>query len=132
MKLNSRFKYVIFKINDSFSIVPEEPKSIDSKPHEIPTHIQQEIECWEELVKQLPKDECRYFVYDLVCHVKDGLIRNPIFIVWIPDSAPFREKSLYIANEEVAMKQFAATVWHEATAITQLDFDVFRKFIKLQ
>jgi len=78
---------------------------------------------FEQFVNELPRDDCRYAVYDFKFTAgKAGKREQLIFIVWCPDIAKVKTKMLYAASKD-ALKKKLVGINHEiqGTDIAELD-----------
>jgi cofilin len=64
---------------------------------------------YEDFLKLLPEDDCRYAVYDFEYRKgEDEGVRSKIcFIVWAPDAAKVRQKMLYASSKDSLRKSLA-------------------------
>ncbi|KAG8706853.1 cofilin [Ceratobasidium sp. 395] len=59
---------------------------------------------YEDFIKDLPEDDCRWAVYDFAFE-KDGGKRNKlVFYIWSPDSAKIKAKMVYASSKDVLRK----------------------------
>jgi cofilin len=70
LKLGKKTQYAIFRINDSFEEVIVEKVQND------------QTASWDDFTSSLPKDDCRYAVYDFPFKVDGGQRNKLLFIVW--------------------------------------------------
>jgi cofilin len=63
-------------------------------------------EAYEKFVAALPKDDCRYAVYDFEYEHEDGGKRSKIlFVLWSPDTAKIKSKMLYTSSKDALRKK---------------------------
>jgi len=74
----------------------------------------------------LPKDDCRYVVYDLMCNTGDRIQKKIIFIFWAPDNAPVRKKMIYAASEDSIKKKVEVAFYYQAHDFSELDYEDLR------
>jgi cofilin len=93
LKLRKKYTYIIFNLNsDSTEIVVEKT-------------VKQED--YEEFIKDLPENECRWAIYDFGFQKEDGSARNKItFISWSPDNAKIKQKMLFASSREALKRSF--------------------------
>ena len=91
LKAHHQYRYVSFRVaDDETSII------VDKKEKESTI---------EEFIEQLPRDQPRYYVYDVPYTALDGASRNRlIFVAWSPDTCPVKPKMVF-ASSKVAIKQ---------------------------
>jgi cofilin len=83
-----------------------------------------ESETWENFVAGLPKNDCRYIVYDFDYEPAEGGIRKKIiFIFWSPDVAKIRAKMIYASSEESLQSKLNVQTRIQANDFSDLDFD---------
>lgn len=82
IKLGHKYKYIIMELSaDNTEIVV--------------TKTAEPTATFSEFTNELPKDGCRYAIFDFDFELKDGGKRNKlIFFVWAPDEAKIRQKML--------------------------------------
>lgn len=68
LKLKKAFKFIIFKLTDDFSAVVVDVKSTTGT--------------YDDFVKALPKDGCRYAVFDFEYSTADGPRNKLLFYTW--------------------------------------------------
>eukprot|EP00013_Stygamoeba_regulata_P029476 CAMPEP_0177645784 /NCGR_PEP_ID=MMETSP0447-20121125/9432_1 /TAXON_ID=0 /ORGANISM="Stygamoeba regulata, Strain BSH-02190019" /LENGTH=86 /DNA_ID=CAMNT_0019148287 /DNA_START=66 /DNA_END=323 /DNA_ORIENTATION=+ len=69
LKLGKKIQYAIFRINEANTDVVVEK-------------VQKEETSWDEFTGSLPKDDCRYAVYDFAFQVDGGQRNKLLFVVW--------------------------------------------------
>lgn len=104
IKIGHKYTYIQMKITDDFKEIEVE-KTVESGSGS-----------YEDFVQQLPRDDCRYAVYDFHFDTgKAGQREQLIFVVWCPDSAKVRTKMLYAASKD-ALKKKLVGINHEIQA----------------
>ena len=94
LKLGKGLKYVIFRIT------PDYTRVVVEKSKEVPA-------TWDDFVADLPKDDCRYAVYDYEFTLEDSGVRNKlVFVLWTPETAKIKTKMLYPATKEAMKRAF--------------------------
>ncbi|KAL1922269.1 uncharacterized protein VTP21DRAFT_9808 [Calcarisporiella thermophila] len=92
LKLRKKFKYIVFKLNDTKT--------------EIIVETSVEQASYDDFVESLPPSECRYAVYDFDFEKPGEGARNKIcFYTWSPDSSKIRDKMLYASSKDALRKQ---------------------------
>eukprot|EP01136_Pigoraptor_vietnamica_P008316 Opistho-1_new@43474 len=112
MKLRSSAKYIIFKLNDTFSeIVVEKVAPIEAS--------------YDDFIKDIPKDDCRYAVFDFDFTTKEGGKRNKLtFFVWAPNTAKIKPKMLYASSKDAIRKKLVGIATEiQATDASEIDFE---------
>lgn len=131
MKSVFKFKYAIFKINDKSVIVPDDPIDSKQERHEIYPDDSGELDQWNELKAKLPKDNCRFMLYDFIHKTSKGSQRKIVQFSWIPDTASTVEKELYLANRHFFQKHFPI-VLYLARRSYELEYRFVKKHIFLR
>merc|ERR1711964_849999 len=87
LKLGHKSRYIIFKLNDTNTeIVVEQKGAPEAK--------------WDDFVKALPPNDCRYAAYDFEFTVEDGGQREKIlFVLWSPETSKIKSKMLYTSSK---------------------------------
>lgn len=87
MKLGKALKYIIYKVSDDLKSIEVVKQSEDAD--------------YDNFVKELPSDDCRWAVYDFAYKTADGGDRNKIvFYSWAPEDAKVKSKMLYSSSKE--------------------------------
>ncbi|KAJ1675866.1 cofilin [Spiromyces aspiralis] len=76
-------------------------------------------EDYEDFVKRLPEDECRWAVYDMTFDTKDGQRSKLVFFSWTPDKAKVKNKMMYASSKQ-ALKSIFTGIHNDIQAT---DFD---------
>jgi len=109
LKLGHQHRYVVFKLNDTQSEVVVE----SSAP---PTAT------YEEFVAALPKNDCRYAVFDFDFEDAGRQTNKILFVVWAPDSAKIKAKMLYASSKDSIRKKLVGVgVEIQATDLAEID-----------
>jgi len=92
LKLAHSYRYLVFKMSpDLTNVVLEKTSSASAS--------------WEEFESDLPKDDCRYGIFDFE-YEKDGGRRNKIvFVVWCPETSKIKSKMLYTSTKDSLKKK---------------------------
>lgn len=92
LNMHKAYRFIIFGMDDNFSKIQILTKGDINSSHE-------------DMIKLLPKDDCRYVVYSVDFEVKDGGKRNKtVFIGWSPDSAKVKTKMIYTSSKKAFKK----------------------------
>ncbi|KAG2361592.1 cofilin [Suillus spraguei] len=91
LKMKKSLKYILFKLNDSRTEIVIDKTSESSD--------------YEEFLRNLPADGCRWAVYDFNYTLEDGSHRNKVcFFSWSPDNAPVRAKMVHASSKDALRK----------------------------
>jgi cofilin len=102
IKLKHSYRYIQFKLTDDWKEIEVEKTVKDST--------------YAEFIEQLPKNDCRYAVYDFQFDVGDaGQREQLIFIVWCPEESKVKTKMLYAASKDALRKKLVG-INHEVQA----------------
>lgn len=94
MKLRSTKRFIIYKLNDSYTQIDIE-------------HEMDSTATYKDFVACLPADQPRFAVVDFKFCTDDGTSRKKlIFISWSPDSAPIKMKMVYASSKEALRRKF--------------------------
>ncbi|KAG0032924.1 hypothetical protein BGZ82_006338, partial [Podila clonocystis] len=91
LKLKHRYKYIIFKVTEDNKEIVVEKTSDDSD--------------YEAFLKDLPKDECRYAIYEFL-YEKNGKRNKILFYSWAPDAARIKSKMIFASSRSTFRKCF--------------------------
>jgi cofilin len=115
LKLNKKYKYIIFKLSDDNKEIVVESTSEDGPEYEDFRNklISAEVKTKTGAVSKGP----RYAVYDIQYELASGEgIRNKItFIAWSPDDAGIKPKMVYASSKD-ALKRALTGLAHELQA----------------
>eukprot|EP01110_Echinostelium_bisporum_P013786 TRINITY_DN9939_c0_g1_i1.p1 TRINITY_DN9939_c0_g1~~TRINITY_DN9939_c0_g1_i1.p1 ORF type:complete len:145 (-),score=76.64 TRINITY_DN9939_c0_g1_i1:67-501(-) len=116
LKLGHQFRHVVFKISDNLKEIVVEEKKTNDKGEDFKTG-------YDAFVASLPKDECRYAVYDFDFKAEDGGDRSKIvFILWAPDSAKTKPKMMYTSSKDALRKKLVGIGAEvQATDLAEVD-----------
>jgi len=109
LKLGHSLRYALFKLNGDQSEVVVDTSAPPSATYD-------------DFVKCLPANDCRYAVYDFE-YDADGGVRNKIlFVVWAPDSAKIKAKMLYASSKDAVRKKLVGIGCEvQATDLSEID-----------
>eukprot|EP01083_Nonionella_stella_P235437 827868_1 len=84
-----------------------------------------ESKTFDDLVEELPENDCRYALIDLEFKTADGRPTSKIvFISWNPDTASVRPKMLYSGSKEALKSALVGVGIHiNATDHSELDLE---------
>ncbi|WP_084529409.1 actin-binding ADF family protein [Nocardia crassostreae] len=91
LKLEQAYRYIIFNVNVPNKEIVVEKTSTDSD--------------YELFLNDLPKDECRYAVYDFE-YQQDGKRNKILFYFWAPDAAAIKTKMIYSGSTSDLRQRF--------------------------
>ena len=118
LKLGKGLKYVIYRINENHTEVIVEKK-------------QAAPATWAQFVEDLPKNDCRYAVFDYHYETEsDGERNKLVFVLWTPETAKIKSRMLYPSTKD-AMKRALVGISTElqATDASEIDEEnVIEKF----
>eukprot|EP00762_Andalucia_godoyi_P008229 ANDGO_02962.mRNA.1 Actophorin len=66
----------------------------------VPEHIAPTDATYADFVEKLPKDDCRYAVYDYNFDYEGNPRNKLVFVMWSPDNAKIKSKMLYAASKD--------------------------------
>nr|XP_033810524.1 cofilin-2-like [Geotrypetes seraphini] len=66
-------------------------------------------------ISMLPKDDCRYALYDVCYDTHETRKEDLVFLFWAPDSASLKSKMIYASSKDAIKKKFPG-VKHELQA----------------
>mmetsp|Transcript_17162 Transcript_17162/g.29037 ORF Transcript_17162/g.29037 Transcript_17162/m.29037 type:complete len:143 (-) Transcript_17162:207-635(-) len=106
-----KLRYFVYEIKDKKTIVIEKQGAREKT--------------YEDLVEELPENDCRYVLIDLEFESADGRPTSKlVFISWNPDTASIRSKMLYSGSKEVLKSALNGVGIHiNATDYSELDFE---------
>jgi cofilin len=106
-----KLRYFIYSIKDKKTIVIEKQGARDKT--------------YEDLVEDLPENDCRYALIDLEFETDDGRPTSKlVFISWNPDTASIRPKMLYSGSKEALKSALVGVGIHiNATDHSELDLE---------
>jgi cofilin len=91
LKLKKKYKFAVFKISADKTQIDVE-KTVDEGDYD-------------KFIAAVPKDECRYAVYDFDYTTPDGPRNKLLFFVWVPESAKPLGKMLYASSKEAIKRK---------------------------
>ncbi|KAI3658975.1 hypothetical protein MP638_000319 [Amoeboaphelidium occidentale] len=112
LKLKKKWKYIVYKLSD------------DNKSIEIEKLVEQGD--YDQFIADLPKDDCRYAVYDFEYDTNGEGIRNKIcFYVWAPDTSKVKSKMLYAASKDALRRKLVGIASEvQGTDLSEVAYDV--------
>lgn len=110
LKLRHLHRFMIMRIGDDLKTVIVE-KTADQGT-------------WEEFIAALPKQDCRYGVFDFEYEAVGGGKRNKlVFVVWAPDTAKVKAKMLYAGSKDTLKKKLEGIQTEiQATDVSEVDY----------
>ncbi len=88
-------KYLIYAFNsDNTKIITE------SRPVKLTSEFDASNAHYDEFVRLLPEKEVRYGIIDISHNISEGQRSQTIFIAWIPDEAPIKQKMLAASSKD--------------------------------
>ncbi|KAF9166645.1 cofilin [Actinomortierella ambigua] len=92
LKLGKKYKYIIYKLSADMKSIEVEKSSDRSATYD-------------DFIGDLPKDDCRYAVFDFDYKAGDGGDRAKIvFYTWSPDDAKIKQKMVYASSKDTLRK----------------------------
>eukprot|EP01006_Ploeotia_vitrea_P044886 TRINITY_DN66881_c3_g10_i1.p1 TRINITY_DN66881_c3_g10~~TRINITY_DN66881_c3_g10_i1.p1 ORF type:complete len:137 (+),score=28.16 TRINITY_DN66881_c3_g10_i1:79-489(+) len=83
---------------------------------------------WSEFLNELPKDACRYYLYDYQWVNDDGITKDKLlFVNWAPDCCKVREKLLAAASAESLCSRMEGVVNVQGDVSSMSDLDIKKK-----
>ncbi|KAM4617132.1 cofilin-1 [Discoglossus pictus] len=61
---------------------------------------------YKKFVEMLPKDDCRYALYDATYETKETKKEDLVFIFWAPDNSSLKSKMIYASSKDAIKKKF--------------------------
>ena len=120
LKMNKEHKYLIFDISG------EKNKEVLNLEH-----CGGKNATWEEMVNLLPRDDCRYVVFDFEFETYETPPRKTnklMFILWCPDTAITKRKFLFSSSKDNIKKSFTGVQKDiQPGDKSQLDYENLRK-----
>jgi len=109
LKLGKQHRYVLYKINDSNTEIVVE-------------NTQPKTATYEDFVKALPRDDCRYAVFDFEYQQEGGLRNKILFVVWAPEGSKLKRKMLIAASKDAFRKKLVGIGTEiQATDVAEID-----------
>ncbi|KAF9313878.1 cofilin [Podila horticola] len=106
LKLKKIHKYVIYKLSaDAKTIEVEKTSEVSAT--------------YDDFVKELPTDDCRYAVYDFDYTLPEGPRNKIVFYTWSPDTSKIKAKMIYASSKDALRKQLQGI----GSEIQGTDFD---------
>jgi len=112
LKLGHSHRYVTFRINDTASSIIVDKTGTPA-------------DTWQDFVRELPKEEPRYAVFDFEWTGPDGKRSKILFVSWIPESAKIKGKMLYAGSKDGFVKKLVGIGKHlQATDASEIEYKV--------
>ncbi|KAF9173744.1 cofilin [Mortierella sp. AD011] len=87
---SGKTKFIIFKLSDDNKSIIVEKKA--------------KIATYDEFLKHLPKNDCRWAVYDFDYKAPEGDRHKILFYSWLPDAAVIKSKEGYTASKDALFR----------------------------
>eukprot|EP00019_Armaparvus_languidus_P010085 CAMPEP_0168579112 /NCGR_PEP_ID=MMETSP0420-20121227/20_1 /TAXON_ID=498008 /ORGANISM="Pessonella sp." /LENGTH=143 /DNA_ID=CAMNT_0008613001 /DNA_START=41 /DNA_END=472 /DNA_ORIENTATION=- len=113
LKLGHKFRYIVFKMSDDLTEIVVEKTAPNSADYDA-------------FKADLPKDDCRYAVYDFEYDQPGGGGKRSkiLFVLWSPDTAKIKSKMLYTASlADLRKKLVGIGTEVQATDNSEIDYD---------
>eukprot|EP01006_Ploeotia_vitrea_P062985 TRINITY_DN84744_c0_g1_i1.p1 TRINITY_DN84744_c0_g1~~TRINITY_DN84744_c0_g1_i1.p1 ORF type:complete len:148 (-),score=29.95 TRINITY_DN84744_c0_g1_i1:152-565(-) len=79
---------------------------------------------WSDFVAQLPKDACRWYLYDYEWTNSDGAKKDKLlFVHWAPDNCKVKEKMLAASSKEALRSKMEGVVEVQGTDLSDMAED---------
>ncbi|KAE8607687.1 hypothetical protein XENTR_v10011251 [Xenopus tropicalis] len=97
-----RKKAVVFCLSEDKKMIILEPgKEI----------LQGDVGCnvddpYKAFVKMLPRNDCRYALYDALYETKETKKEDLVFVFWAPEEASLKSKMIYASSKDAIKKRF--------------------------
>jgi len=119
LKTGRKHRYILYKMNNDFTEIVVDKVVPNSATYD--DFIAE--------LKALPKEECRYAVFDFEWTTSEGALRQKIcFYVWCPDTSKMKPKMLYASSKDAIRKKLVGlgaeiqgTDWSEIDYETVLE-----------
>jgi len=92
LKLAHSYRYVLFKMSPDLKHVVLEKTAPSSAS-------------WEDFERDLPKDDCRYGIFDFEYEKDGGRREKIVFVVWCPETSSIKSKMLYTSTRDALKKK---------------------------
>ena len=111
LKLGHSLRFATFRLSDDHSQVIVDKTAPPSANYN-------------DFVKGLPANDCRYAVYDFEYEAEGGQRNKILFVVWAPDAAKIKSKMLYASSKDAVRKKLVGVgVEIQATDLAEIDRD---------
>jgi len=117
LKLHRKYKYIIYDIRDKSEIVVDKTGEATE---------------YETFIRDLPKDQCRWAVYDLDYEHEGGKRNKILFYSWSPETARTFNKMLFASSRAKLRDSLTGIAGEiQATEFAEADYGtVMEKFAK--
>ncbi|XP_010898740.1 non-muscle cofilin 1-like isoform X1 [Esox lucius] len=96
-----QLKLVLFKISDDGKcIIVDEENCLKVK------HLENEDDIFKKIVSVMPKEDCRYALYDCSWESKDSPKEDLVFIMWAPENSSIKKKMKYASSKQYIKAKF--------------------------
>lgn len=110
LKLGHTARYVLLRLSDDLTQVIVEKKAGPTATYS-------------QFIADLPKNDCRYAIYDFEYdHKGEGQRSKILFVVWAPDSSKIKAKMLYASTKDAVRKKLVGVgVEVQACDVDEID-----------
>lgn len=106
LKLKKKYKYVVYKLSDNHkSIEVEKAVEASSGGDKENTNSAADGDDYDSFIAQLPRDDCRYAVYDFEYDAGEGPRNKICFYAWSPETSKIKSKMLYAASKDAIRRK---------------------------
>lgn len=119
LKLKKAYRYIIYKISDDNKSIAVE-KAVEKAEYN-------------DFVRDLPEDDCRYAVFDVEFQVSasEGQRNKICFFVWAPDTAKIKQKMIYAASKDALRKKLVGISTEiQATDLSEVAYEAVLEKVK--
>jgi len=129
IKLKKAYRFLQFRISDDLKkvVVDKWEEASATEASEAEREKQ-----FTDFAGQLPKDDCRYCVYDFHMDMGESGHREKLwFVVWIPETAKIKKKMVYASSKEALKKKLLGMAGElQATDFSELSYKEMKDKMK--
>jgi len=92
LKLGHQHRFVVYKLNDSLTEI-------------VPEVLAEHSKTFNDFLAALPKNECRYCVFDFDYEEENAKKSKILFVLWAPDVAKVKSKMIYTSSKDAFRKK---------------------------
>jgi cofilin len=109
-KMGSKYRYMLFKVSDDKKSIILDKKGDNNLSYQ-------------DFVKNLPQNDCRYGVVNFEYTTEsDGKRAKIVFVVWAPETAPIKSKMLYAGTKNDLKKSLVGlSIEIQGTDLSEVD-----------
>ena len=114
LKLQKKVRCIFFRMSDSAKeiIVDSQYDRSDDRAAD-----------YEKFIGTLPRDDCRYVVFDFEFDTDGGLRNKILFINWAPETSKIKSKMLYAASKDAFKKKLVGlSIEVQATDLSEVAY----------